>query len=64
MKPDKFQILEKLGESKAKRLRRLCQILDHKREIYDINELVKLTRDQINDLITEKIDEPWQRFDS
>jgi hypothetical protein len=60
----KLGIPENVGLSKSRMLRRLCRILDHERETYDIADLVKLSREELQHMINEKVDFPYHRFDS
>lgn len=58
------KINKTIGISKARSIRRLCMILDNKGEKYNVEELIEKSREEINDMINQNIDYPYQRFDS
>lgn len=58
------ELLIGMGTTKATAIRRLCRIMDRKGEMYNVEEFLKMTREEIRDKINEEIDFPYQRFDS
>lgn len=57
-------VLETIGYTKARYIRRLCIIMDRNGEIYNIDDLLKMPREEIQQMINDKLDHPYQRFDS
>lgn len=64
MNQQELELLDGVGIAKARCIRRLCMILDNKKELYVVEDLVKKTREEITEMINENIDTPYQRFDS
>ena len=64
MNEQELKLIENIGVCKARSIRRLCKIMDHKDEKYNVEELLQKTREEINDMIIDSIEQPYQRFDS
>lgn len=64
MNKQESKLLENIGSGKARYIRRLCTIMDNKGERYNVEELMKKSREDIMQLINDKLDYPYQRFDA
>ena len=51
-----------LQTCKDKRIQRLCKILKSKGKEIDLDGITKLTRDKIDQIIFDEVEQPYQRY--